>query len=509
MKSVHINQMGYRPHDIKKAVIPEKSASFCVLRVCDEESVYEGTAGEGVEYAVGGESVRVADFSGITDVGEYMICAGGKRSHAFKIGDDPYAGLRTALLDFFNFQKCGVDVECGTWSHPACHAEPATVYGLPIKKDVSGGWHDAGDYGRYIVVAAKAVADLLFANELAQKRDDNLLDTVWFELEWMLKMQDEKSGGVYHKVSCHNFNALNEMPHHEKNELVLSPISATATATFAATMALASRSFPQKRDELLNVARRAWAWCIANPDAPNFANPEGITTGGYGDRDDKDERFWAACALFAATGESAFHEFIKASEIYTGLGWANVGTYGIVSYLYHARQFSDVQLAARMKDALHTLCKKIMHEYRIDPYGISLGDDYKWGSNMTVANNAMTLLLARPFAQLSEEYTQAAWEHLHYLLGRNPLSQSYITGFGANPPKYPHHRPSEAVGAPMPGMVVGGPNKFITQDPALKEYCEGNPPAKCYIDHAHSFAGNEVTIYWNSPVYFMAAVLGV
>jgi endoglucanase len=57
--------------------------------------------------------------------------------------------------------------------------------------------------------------------------------------------------------------------------------------------------------------------------------------------------------------------------------------------------------------------------------------------------------------------------------------------------------------------VVGGPNKFTSQDPALKEHCEGRPPAKCYVDHQHSFAGNEVTIYWNSPVYFMAAVLGV
>jgi endoglucanase len=512
MKKIHLNQLGYRPADEKKATLPKNAETYRILHAATQIPAFEGTAGPALYDAPSAETVRVADFSAFTQEGEYIISAsaGEEQSYPFAIGPKPYAGLRTALLDFFHYQKCGVDLECGLWSHPACHTTLATVYGTDEKKDVSGGWHDAGDYGRYIVPAAKAVADLLLAHELAPNPDKNLLEAVWFELEWFFKMQDERSGGVYHKVSCHRFNALDEMPHDEHNKLVISPISSTATATFAAAMALASRFYPDKSAEMLTTARKAWDWLIANPDAPMFRNPEGVSTGGYGDRSDADERFWAACELFAATGEEAFHTFIKESEIFTGLGWNQVGTYGIVAYLYHAdEERRDTQLTARLKDALHIVCRQIINQWKNDPYGVSLGDDYRWGSNMAVGNNAMTLLLARPFTKHSEAYTQAALDHFHYLLGRNPVSYSYITGFGSNPPLYPHHRPSVAKNKAVPGMVVGGPNKFTQQDPALKEFCDGFPPSKCYVDHKDSYAGSEVTIYWNSPVYFMAAVLDI
>ena len=33
----------------------------------------------------------------------------------------------------------------------------------------------------------------------------DILDETRYELEWMLKMQDAKSGGVHHKVTCENF----------------------------------------------------------------------------------------------------------------------------------------------------------------------------------------------------------------------------------------------------------------------------------------------------------------
>ncbi|MCL2204557.1 MAG: glycoside hydrolase family 9 protein [Defluviitaleaceae bacterium] len=508
MKSVHVNQLGYRPGDVKKAIIPAKSEGFCVLRMLDEESVFEGTAGGVVEYTPGGERVRVADFSSVAEKGRYVLCAGGKRSFPFTIQEHPYHALRAALLEFFHYQKCGTDLECGLWSHPACHTTLATVHGTDEKRDVSGGWHDAGDYGRYIVPAAKAVADLLLAHELSPNPDAHLPGVVWFELEWMLKMQDP-SGGVHHKVSCHRFNALEAMPHEEQEELVIAPVSAVATAVFAAVTAMASRFYPDKARELLSAAGRAWDWCAANPDARPFKNPEDISTGGYGSTGDKDARFWAACELYVATGEKCFHDFLKAGEIYTGLGWSNVGTYGIAAYLYRARDASDLQLTARMKDALLTVCKKILHAYTTDPYGVSLGDDYRWGSNMIVANNAATFLLARPFTKQAIDLNQAALEHLHYLLGRNPLSQIYVTGFGENPPKQPHHRPSAAKGQPVPGMVVGGPNKLTHQDPALKAHCTGNPPAKSYVDHKHSFSSNEVTIYWNSALYFLIAVLGL
>jgi len=520
VSAIHINQLGYRPEDPKKAVVPQDAAAFQIVRVCDEAVVYSGTAGEPVTDCASADTVRVADFSGFTEAGEYTVRAAATQSYPFVIGSDPYAGLRAALLEMFNYQKCGVDLECGLWSHPACHTAPATVYGTDEKKDVCGGWHDAGDYGRYVVPAAKAVADLLLAHEFSSAPDTKLLETAWFEIEWMLKMQDEKTGGVYHKVSCHKFDPLDEMPHDEHGELVLSPVSATATADFAASAALASRFYGEHKDRLLNAAKHAWNWCAANPDVPGFTNPVGISTGGYGDNSDKDERFWAACELFAATGEEKYHDYIKKYEFDTegrhndalfsfGLGWGNVETYGLTAYLSYRSGATNDGVTRRMKNELLRCCDDIMELYKNSPYGVSLGEVYRWGSNMTVANNAMMLILGSRLAAESHEYTEAALEHFHYLLGRNPLSQSYITGFGPTAPQNPHHRPSAAKGKAVPGMVVGGPCMNVNRDPALNAHRSGFPPAKRYIDHRDSFASNEITIYWNSPVYFVMAALGL
>jgi endoglucanase len=181
-----------------------------------------------------------------------------------------------------------------------------------------------------------------------------------------------------------------------------------------------------------------------------------------------------------------------------------MGTYGIAAYL---RLAPNNALSEKMKKMLRDECEEIMQKNKSEPYGTSQGTFFRWGSNMDVANNAQTLLLYNALVEPREDFVAVATEHMHYLLGRNPLSQSYITGFGANAAKNPHHRPSVSVGAAFHGMVVGGANNTTPRDTVLQNNCDGNPPSKFYTDHKESFASNEVTIYWNSSVYFVAKVL--
>jgi endoglucanase len=509
---IHIDQLGYRPGDVKRVVLPECRDVFYVCDADSGETVFTGNASGPVNSPASGETVRIADFSAVRRPGRYWLQSGDDRSYRFIIDEAPYGSLRKAVLDFYHVQKCGVDLDAGSWSHPACHTGLAHVLDTDGQKtgetkDVSGGWHDAGDYGRYIVPAAQTVAQLLLAVEAAPGTDAEVLDIVRFEIEWMLKMQDEATGGVYHKVGCWGFNPLNEMPHLEKGELVLSPVSAAATADFAAAAALASRFYPEMKNVLLEAAIKAWGWCAANPDAPGFTNPRGVSTGEYGDKSSADERFWAACELFAATGDESYHNYIKNAEITTGLGWRNMGTYGIAAYLGIAGDKADAGLAVKMKETLIAAARELLGLYRADPYGVSLGTDHRWGSCGVVGNNAMTLLLAHMFDH-DPEYTEAAAEHMRYLLGKNPLSKCFISGFGSNPMKNPHHRPSVATGCAVPGMVSGGPDGACV-DSVLKRLCKGGPPMKCYADRKESYSSNEVTIYWNSPVYYVLAKLGL
>lgn len=86
-------------------------------------------------------------------------------------------------------------------------------------------------------------------------------------------------------------------------------------------------------------------------------------------------------------------------------------------------------------------------------------DNYIWGSNALVANYGMMLRLANRISP-KPQYSNAAQDCLHYLLGRNTFNTSFVTQVGSRWPMNPHHRPSEAddVQQPWPGMLIGGPN---------------------------------------------------
>jgi hypothetical protein len=99
----------------------------------------------------------------------------------------------------------------------------------------------------------------------------------------------------------------------------------------------------------------------------------------------------------------------------------------------------------------------------------------------------------------------AAVDALDYLLGRNPTGYSYVTGYGAKTPQFPHHRPSSADGItePVPGLLVGGPN------PKQEDKCvyASTLAALSYSDTECSYASNEIAINWNAPFAYLAGGL--
>lgn len=513
---ININQLGYRINDKKVAVFSGEDTKFEVVDTKTNKTVFTGDITGAVQNSATGETNRYGDFSSITTPGTYLIkTAKLGDSFPFTVDDKVYDTALKEALNMFYCQRCGTKLsgdKAGVWAHEACHTQTATIFGTDKKLEVSGGWHDAGDYGRYTVASAKAAADLMLAWQLnpasmanpAVSSIPGVVDEVRYNLEWMLKMQDTASGGIYHKVT----NAVFEkevMPDKVTDPLIVSPISSTATGDFAAVMAMASgvyKPYDAKfAEKCLAAAEKAWKYVKANPQQ-YFKNPEGIVTGEYGDTNTTDELYWAACELFKATGKAEYNDYVKEackSAIPEGLGWLNVGTYG--SYAYLTAEKADKDIADTIKAALVKSCDALLKQAKNDGYGISIGTDYVWGSNMLVANNAIQLLITDKLAPNSG-YREAAENHLHYLLGRNSVSYCFVTGLGAQYPGNPHHRPSLAAGKTIPGMLVGGPNSAL-EDPYAKAVLKGLPPAKCYADNSQSYSTNEVDIYWNSPFVFL------
>ena len=508
--NIQINQLGYLPEMEKLAVLRGTlSEQMQVVDARGQVVLSVPVSSERTD--IWGDLVAVADFSALKTPGMYTLRCGEEQSWTFPVEEDPYQTCLTALVDMFYYQRCGGDLDerAGVFAHPACHTGLARVYGTDTFLEVSGGWHDAGDFGRYIVPAAKAVADLLLAwqwNPQAFSRPGltPILDEARWELEWMLKMQRE-DGGVYHKVSCARFCGM-IMPHEEKEELIISPVSTTATGDFAACMAMASR-FYAKMDaafsaRMLDAARRAWDF-LARTEPILFRNPEGVSTGGYGDRSDADERLWAHVELALSCGEekylTAAREAIAQHERrYVSLGWGDVSGYAAVEGLQLQGECGDMCCRWILDAADGALA-------RMNAYGITMTDRLPWGSNMNISNDGMLfwqawLLTGR------EKYRLAAQRQLHYLLGVNPVDYCYVSCFGSRPMLHPHHRPSVAQGVCQPGMLSGGACSGLA-DACAREYLQGQPAGKCFIDKHESYSTNEICVYWNSPMVALLAGL--
>lgn len=216
--------------------------------------MFEGKVGTAAVNKNTKTNEAAGDFTALTTPGTYKI-AGDKcgESYEFTIGEGVYDEALNDAVRMLYMQRCGTELTeelAGAFAHPVCHADEAVIYGTSNKIDVSGGWHDAGDYGRYTVSGVKAVADLLlayqkypdaFSDDLNIPESGNgvpdVLDEARYELEWLFKMQ-ASDGGVYHKVTCANFPET-VMPQEEVEELIISPVSTTATGDFAAIMAMA------------------------------------------------------------------------------------------------------------------------------------------------------------------------------------------------------------------------------------------------------------------------------
>ncbi|MEU7903560.1 glycoside hydrolase family 9 protein [Actinoplanes sp. NPDC049118] len=567
---MRVNQVGYLPYGPKAATLVTTATTAVPWALNDAAGkvVRSGwSTARGVD-PTSGQNVHTLDFSSYRRGGSgYTLTADGATSHPFPISGAAYRALRVDSKTFFYTQRSGtpiLDTVAPGYARAAGHVGVAPNQGddavpcLPpavfadhwtcpagFTRDVTGGWYDAGDHGKYVVNGGIAVAQLMSEyerNRIAGGTDrralrdgtlrvpergnnvPDILDEARWELDFLLRMQvpggRPLAGMAYHKISDTTWTGLPLAPAADAKARALHRPSTAATLNLAAAAAQGARLFRRfdraYAGRLLTAARTAYAAAEANP-ALYASNADGTGGGAYADGDAADEFYWAAAELYLTTGERAYRADVLGSPLHTadvfdpdGFHWGSTAALGRLDL---ATVDSDLPrrraVRASVVAAADALIALQLDQAYGQPYAPA-DDRWAWGSNGAILNNMVVIGTAYDLTGRSR-YREAVLTAADFLFGRNALNISYVTGYGTVYARNQHtrmyaHQLDPSLPHPPAGTVAGGPNSGL-QDPLSGVRLAGCVAQFCYLDDINAYSTNEIAVNWNSGLSWVSSFL--
>lgn len=495
-------------------------------------------------------------------------------SHPFDIAQDTYTQLKYDALNYFYHNRTAEPILAefaggDAWARPAGHpSEVLTCFagtdvngvvwpGCDYTLDVTGGWYDAGDHSQYVVNSAVATWTLQHAYERgargfgdgraampeAGNGMNDLLDEARENLDYMMSMQAPEgaraavalgdyssdpsqivpvaidvSGMAHHKSGDVRWAAFPMLPSDNDIPRVLHAPSVTATLGLAAATAQCARIYreidPAYADKCLTAATRAYDAAKRTPDAFSYNNFDG--SGPYDSTDPRGEFYWAAAELALTTGDKRYADDVTTARAALAqfplpgereVNWGDTQALGTIAL---ARFADDAATRAAATASLKTTADAYLLQSEGQVYAIPFGkNEWSWGSMGELSNRGF--LLGTVYDLTGEErYKTAALDLLDYILGRNPMGVSYVSGYGEKAMKAPHHRHwagAEYPGFPLPppGAISGGPNSRTTDGPVTKVIGDHCTAQTCWVDHTDGYELNEVCINWQAAFFWLAS----
>ena len=589
---IKVNQVGYTCKGKKNAKVScfEKFGSlsgkkFEIINKETEKIVFSDILSDAItDKAISGESVYEINFDSVTEKGTYFIRIPNANlntstltprdkeenlntdtivSVPFQIGDDIYNEMLSDMSKYYYYQRQGIDLEekyAGEFARKNLHPDDISVIRWSDRNnpdaetfDISQGWYDAGDYGKYVSPAATSVENLLLAYELFPQEFENInpnipetdksnklysdspaiLSEIKWELDMLLKLEhpdkdgsfyvaaNYKNGTIYIEDTLYSTSDYNS----GSNETDLR--SHLATADMAAMLAhayIVYKDIPEYTDfaeECLNTAIRSWKWINDSSNEKHMSIGAANRTYTFTQEELDRSMYWTAGALFRASktaGKNADeyenylisnYENENVNTCFTGnsLGYSHKGRsfLGFFHYLYQNDNPSDKIKTVFSK--FEPWRKRIIN---YDSFGTDYPEwGYWWGSNMVLAQSSMTLLLGSIITDgkdnIPDEILNSNQSAFNYILGVNPISFSYVSGYGENSVKniYSAIYSKDAKLTPYKcpkGYVTEGANSSNNRH--LSKY-----NGKCYMDSDAEWTTNENTIYGNAAMIFLTVAV--
>jgi endoglucanase len=551
--ALRVDHLGWRPSDPKVAMLLEMAGAEVEVRRSGDNGVAGTyTAGALATDEDSGDEVAELDFSALTTPGDYYLYvpASDVRSYVFRVSDDVYDIAGWAAMKSFYFQRCNHDHALpfasdrigvyggeGEWVDGACHTMDSNVPAGPDSTDhgaldLHGGWHDAGDYQK--TLWNRGVPPMLFAYEVnpsawpdgvlsipeSGNGVSDLLDELRWELDFYVRMQ---------RPDGHFMTSVKGRGISPAEDRVASPPSASneerfyfdttspeggdwsgggvtiEASTGNAVLALAHgaivfRAAGQNSvaDGYASAARAGWSWLSAQTLAGDEAHLAVAAAAAVHRMDPSISSASARVNAFAwSTWDGQQFSATPADGVLAMGAW---------HVLMNTASSEPTQVAVRTGVETVILAPAFEEDGAYGGMRGQMGNgwDYSWGSNRAQSMYGANVLMARHLGvtggRSEDELLHRAIEHMHYMLGLNPLNMVYLTNMAAygaehssfqayhlwfsttvsdgdngnamynglpswvDEPLYPYYPDDDATSTygPAPGIVVGGPNAYYT-----------------------------------------------
>jgi endoglucanase len=588
---IRLNQLGFLPNADKFVFVASQSKQPLKWTLQNNQGINVDlgqTSIFGINNA-SGEHLHRIDLSAMTTEQKGLtIQVGEDKSTPFDISSNIYNTLKYDAFSYFYQNRSGIDIEKSyvqrpDLARPAGHSKDiVTCYdkkdawgndwpGCDFSINVSKGWYDAGDHGKYTVNSGISTWTLLNLYERGKwlsgaslplsegkakipemqgvnSNVNPILSEARWNIEFMLAMQipegkvvsvplgDQSTSRAlnltkidashlaFHKVADEVWTGIPLPPHKDDKKRYVGQPSTAATLNLVAIGAQCARIWkdidPQFSSQCLTASESAWQAAQKFPDIYAYDNFTG--SGPYGDLSLTDEFYWASAELFITTGKDEYRDYIKKSAHYLETPTGNLTADGDIFWQYTA-PLGTVSLAIVpnelskndqyfAKKAIVETATKYRQQMENEGYHIPYSaEQYPWGSNSNLVNRSIFLIYANDFTK-DISFLKATANAMDYLLGANPMAISYVTGYGTRFAQNPHHRfwsksADENSPSPAPGALIGGPNSISFSDPIAAPMKGKCIGQTCYRDNIGAWTLNEITINWNAPLVWVSSAL--
>ena len=512
---IRLNQVGFLPDDYKTAIIlsktPFEEKFFRIKNTENDEEVFIDSINK-LPYKLNSEIKYSAliDFSALKSKGEYFIEYQNMKSYPFLIDDSLYNSIRDSVSLFFKVQRCG---PTNPLMHKVCHLQDATKvigYSDSSAIDLTGGWHDAGDYIKFVYTTAFTTYLLIFSYEFdpdkfsfdldndsvpdilqeAKVGLDFLLRCNFSEEAFITQVQDDRD----HKVGW-------RMPENDTltfDRPAFVKMNKSQIGIYSAALAIASRIWKERfldnifANKCLNASEKIFR--LRNKIS-DYKDDEKY----YNQNEFNSKLALGALEIFKSKDDKNYLSLaLEYGKNIAENNWWSWGDFNALVF-YKLAEFNN-QYVEKLKNILS------FYKSYSDSNLFSLAHQYNWGTTHSIAGVVLSSILYKKLTG-SESFDNLAVLNRDFILGRNPWGKSFISGIGKNFPRKIHHQIAFFNNGYIPGAMVSGPvpdslfknYSFTIHSDKLSEFSDSS----IYCDEFDNYLTNEPTISSNATALFI------